>query len=88
MINLLSNYFTTITQIYAELRSEMEEREDLELKQSVFVLRGGFTEFQLRYRVSDYILHGMLNTFFLKMLYPQNDPVLVESWDKAHWGNN
>lgn len=39
-------------QIYAELRSEMEERESLELKQTVYVLRGGFTEFQLRHRVS------------------------------------
>ncbi|KAH8114718.1 Rhodanese-like domain-containing protein [Phellopilus nigrolimitatus] len=37
--------------IYSDLRSELEEKEGKEEKaHAVFVLRGGFTEFQLRHR--------------------------------------
>ncbi|KAI5121077.1 hypothetical protein M0805_008590 [Coniferiporia weirii] len=44
--------------IYSELRSEQEEKEGKEKSHEVYVLRGGFTEFQLRHRNDPKLIEG------------------------------
>ena len=69
-------------QIYTEARLLQEGGTDIDYE--VFVLKGGFVDFQQLFRVSgfvDYHCTLLLNA----ALFLQHDPKLVENWDKRAW---
>ena len=67
-------------QIYTEARLLQEGAADIGYE--VFVLKGGFADFQQLFRVSGFVnlCNWLLNAPFL-----QHDPELVENWDKRAW---
>ena len=67
-------------QMYTEARVLEEGAADIEYE--VFVLKGGFADFQQLFRVSGFVdlCPSLPNAPFL-----QHDPELVENWDKRAW---
>ena len=68
-------------QIYTEARLLQEGAPDIEYE--VFVLKGGFADFQQLFRVSEFV--NQLCTLPLSAPFLQDDPELVENWDKRAW---
>ncbi|KAL5482470.1 IBP1 [Sanghuangporus weigelae] len=52
--------------IYSELRSELNEKEGKEKDFTVYVLRGGFTEFQIRHRKDATLVEAFDDEFWNK----------------------
>lgn len=70
-----------IDQIYTEARLLQEGATDIEYE--VFVLKGGFADFQQLFKVGGVTNHSAL---LLNAPVLQHDPELVENWDKLAWG--
>ena len=70
-----------LDQIYTEARLLQEGAADIEYE--VFVLKGGFADFQQLFRVSGFA--NYLCTLSLNDPFLQDDPELVENWDKRAW---
>ena len=53
-----------------------------DIEYEVFVLKGGFADFQQLFRVSGFVNFW---TVLFNAPFLQHDPELVENWDKRAW---